>query len=181
MFGRARLSLLVFLSPLLAVVSLVTAGPPRDQVTPDGRVTAALELWRRDEPEARLKALRRLGRLGPRAAPAVPALASGLSDREPRIRKATADVLQQIGPAAHSAVPALVAALGDADRDVRTSAAYALVTTKPGPEMLPALVAHLSAPPERRCLAMIYALESLGAPAVPVLIGLLHDREQSVR
>ena len=181
MLRSAKWSLAVLVSLVPAVTPLVRAGVPQDPTTPDRRVAAALELWRRDEPKARLDALRRLKRLGPRAASAVPALVRGLSDREPRVRKATADVLHQIGPEAHPAVPALVAALADADRDVRTAAAYALVTTRPGPEILPSLTAHLRLPPERRCLQAIYSLQSLGAPAVPLLIELLHDREPSVR
>ena len=134
MFKRARHSLPVFLSAFLALAPLWTAGGAQETKTSDRRVAAALELWRGDDLKARLQALQRLGRLGPRAAPAVPALLAGLSDRDPKVRKDTADVLHRIGPPARPAVPALVSALNDPDSGVRAAAAWALQVAKPDPK-----------------------------------------------
>jgi HEAT repeat protein len=70
----------------------------------------------------------------------------------------------------------------DPERDVRAAAAGALGTTKPDPEsVIPDLVACLRSEPDRRCLAAAYALEALGEPAVPALIGLLKEGDVKVR
>ncbi len=182
MFKRARHSLPVFLSTLLALAPLWAAGGAQETKTSDHRVAAALELWRGDDPKARLQALQRLGRLGPRAAPAVPALIAGLSDLDPKVRKETAAVLRRIGPPAKPAVPALVSVLNDPDSGVRAAAAWALQVAKPDPQVvMPALVAHLRAGPDRRCPVVVYALAALGEPAMPVLIDLLTDNDKTVR
>jgi len=61
--------------------------------------------------DRRLKAAETLGRIGPDAAPAVPALTRLLDDPDARVRKAAIRTLGQIGPAAKDAVPALVQTL----------------------------------------------------------------------
>jgi len=95
------------LSQLLALFVVRMAGAAQDPTTFERQVSAALELWRGDDPKARLQALQRLGRLGSRAVAAVPALVVGLSDRDRNVRKETAGVLRSIGLAARPAVPAL--------------------------------------------------------------------------
>ena len=69
--------------------------------------------------DVRRSAADALGKIGPPAAEAVPALAAALHDPDEDVRRSAADALGKIGPAAAEAVPALAAALHDPDRDVR--------------------------------------------------------------
>lgn len=73
-----------------------------------------------------LKAIDRLGALGEKAAPAVPALIKALSRPEAEVRQHAARELGSIGPAAAAAVPALMEKLSDEKAEVRGYAAYAL-------------------------------------------------------
>jgi HEAT repeat protein len=181
-FKRVGHSLSVLLITHLLLAPLWSAGGAQETKSTDRRVAAALEIWRGGDPKARIQALQRLERLGPRAAPAVTALIVGLSDRDPKIRKETADVLHRIGPPARPAVPALLAALNDPDSKVRTAAAWALQAAKPDAKaVMPALVANLRAGADRRSPVVVYALAALGEPAMPVLIELLHDNDKGLR
>ncbi|WP_406695840.1 HEAT repeat domain-containing protein [Singulisphaera sp. Ch08] len=182
MFRRARHSFPGCLGLIMVLVLLTPIEAVEDSSQADRRVTEALALWEGGDTRARHEALHRLKRLGPRAAPAVPVLISGLAAREPRIRKESAQVLSRIGPAASRAVHALVAALNDPDGDVRTEAARALMTTKPDSRVvLPALVASLHAGPDRGFPMARYVFGSLGEVAVPVLIDLLKQDNAKVR
>ena len=96
-----------------------------------------------------------LGRIGPAAADAVPALADALKDQAADVRwSAAAAAWGGIGPAA---VPVLADALKDQDADVRRSTTAALGEI--GPAAVPALaIAHgrtrpctFGSPPPRRC------------------------------
>lgn len=148
----------------------------------DPRLTAALKLWNESRLEARRPVLRKLRRLGPRAAPAVEALKATLSDSDPKLRAEVATTLGRIGPAAGSAVPELLAALGDPIAEVRDAAARALAELEPDPSrVIPALVSSLRAGPDRRCLEAMAVLSKLGAPAVPALIGLVQDDDAELR
>jgi HEAT repeat protein len=75
---------------------------------------------------ARCAAIDALGRLGPAAAEAAPALTRLLADQKPVVRCAAAEALGRIGPAAAPAQAALELALKDDSGDVRTAAAEAL-------------------------------------------------------
>src|SRR3954451_24871524 len=88
-------------------------------------------------PAVRLDAAAALGRLGPKAGPAVPALAEALSDEDLYVRRLVPLALGDIG--AGAAVPGLIEALGDEDEGVRRRAAVALGEI--GPEAAPALAA----------------------------------------
>jgi HEAT repeat protein len=59
------------------------------------------------------------------------ALAEGMTDADPRARRAALDVLETLGAAAAPAAPALVGALGDQDRFVRWAAARTLGKISP--------------------------------------------------
>jgi len=174
-----------YLLPIL--LTLVSTSPAKGRVeqaaeAPDRRVTEAVKLWEGGDQEARLGALRRLERLGPRAAPAVGALIRGLTDRDPKIRTETANVLRRIGSAANPAVPILTAMLKDPERDVRSAAAWALGSSRPDPKsVIPALVASVRAEPDRRCLAAVRTLGAIGEPAVPSLIDLLKEKDPKIR
>jgi HEAT repeat protein len=184
--GACAMSLrIMFLHPIILVVATgLLAGQEADRASdePDPRATAAIDLWTAGDSSSRHRALRRLLRLGPRAAPAVPTLIGGLGDPDPKIRQESADVLHRVGPTANPAVPALINALQDPDRNVRSAAGLALTTTKPDPkQVIPALVAGLHAAPDRHCPTAVYVLGNLGEPGVPVLIGLLQDSDTSLR
>ena len=73
-----------------------------------------------------MEAATEIGRFGPRAASAVPALQKSLADPEPAVRMKAADALGMIGPASRPAMDLLRAALKDPDARVRTAAARAL-------------------------------------------------------
>jgi len=79
------------------------------------------------DPEVRSSAAVVLGKMGGRAAPAVPALLATLvheqSHRPSRTPSMVAVALGKVGP---DAVPGLVALIGHADADVRVNAAFAL-------------------------------------------------------
>jgi len=74
----------------------------------------------------RYRAARFLGRIGPQAHAAVPALIQTLDDPSKSVRHYAARALGDIGRQAKTAVPALTVALTDKDLRVRSSAAYAL-------------------------------------------------------
>ena len=76
-----------------------------------------------------------MGRIGPTAKEAVPALIIALEDESWRVRPRAAQALGEIGSAAKEAVPALITALKD--RLVRDSAVFAL--GKIGAAAIPAL------------------------------------------
>jgi len=90
----------------------------------EAAVSALVSALRDDE--TRLGALIILGRIGPKAHTAVPAIAYSLDNREPKIRHAALIALGHIGPAAQHAIPAIEKTLRDPDRQVRDAAAYAL-------------------------------------------------------
>ena len=80
----------------------------------------------------RRAAARALGRIGPKAKPAVPALAKLLKDGDVLLRWSTAKALGEIDPAAPTAAAVLAEALKDKNREVREAAASALGKTIPG-------------------------------------------------
>jgi hypothetical protein len=91
-------------------------------------------------------AVEELGKMGPAAAEAVPALITALGDAEPAVRSGATHALGRIGAAA---VPALISALGDAEREVRYWAAHALGQIRQAAEALPALSKALKDPSEK--------------------------------
>ncbi len=71
-------------------------------------------------------AARALGQIGPAAAGAVPALIETLRRPESHVRQQTAEALGRIGPAARTAVPALLEAMRDKRPEVRWRVAAAI-------------------------------------------------------
>ena len=67
-----------------------------------------------------------LGRIGPEAKEAVPALIIALNDQSEGVRSSAASALGRIRPEAKESVPALIIALNDQSEWVRHSAASAL-------------------------------------------------------
>ncbi len=88
------------------------------------QVKALGSLLAHPDPAVRAEAGWALGRLGPRARPAVPALLRGLTDAEESVRLDAAVALGQIGSS--EARAALFAALADARQGIRWRAAEAL-------------------------------------------------------
>jgi HEAT repeat protein len=126
----------------------------------------------------RLAALWDLQRMGPRAAPALPALIAALQEQDPFLRTAAAEALGAMGLAAEPAIPALVeAAMQDEGAALRLQATCALAAVGRRAEfVVPHLIHLLRSPKEDQRLATIRALGALGTDAaVPSLVGLLTD------
>jgi len=121
--------------------------PPGERTR--GRV---YDLIRRLQTEADAAAAEELGKLGPGAAEAVPALIEALEKKDDSVGRPAAEALGRIGPRAQEAVPALKKALKAGDPYVRIAAAAALAkidhaATEPMPVLISAL--KKGAPDER--------------------------------
>jgi HEAT repeat protein len=138
-----------------------------------------------------------LGRIGPHASAAVPALIRTLADRDPDVRRAAKEALGKVdpnwpqAPQAGSAVPALVQALADRDPDVRWAAEEALGKVDPNwpqaPQAGSAAPALAQALADRDPDVRTEAARTLGrigpqaGSAVPALIRTLADINWNVR
>jgi HEAT repeat protein len=122
-----------------------------------------------------------LGRLGARAAPAVPALIDALNDVDGDIRVAAAEALGRIG--AEPAIPALVEAIGERHEAVRVAAIEALERFGPaGKAAVPALIKCLKNADES-AVAAAWCLGEIGPdsrPAAPELTRLLLSRYENL-
>lgn len=135
------------------------------------------------EVDVRQEAAATLGRLGSKAAPAVPQLAKGLQQNRDwwNVRKAIIEALE-IGPAAADAIPNLVEMMQDKDDDVRKAALNAI--RKIGPSAVQALSEALPASTwwaKAEILKMLETFGSKAKAALPALIALLNDNDQDVR
>lgn len=154
---------------------------------------------------ARRQAVRALGRLGPQAEDAVPALIDSLKDNDHigvgtsskgafedsyaynSMREAAVWALLRMGPKAedallHSGVPLLVAGLTDSDPGVRDHSARALGAIGPKAKAaVPALKDCLRDKNASVRRAASFALESFGAEAVPALLEGLKSRNVTMR
>jgi HEAT repeat protein len=127
---------------------------------------------------ARINAIDRLGRAGPKAAQAVEALTGLLEDDSAKVRAHAAKALGDIGKPALPAVKALASLITDEDAHVRRAAVEALDDIEPGPEVgVPIIVKMLEdADPAARIRAL-HALADEGKTAVPHLIDALAKEE----
>ena len=188
--------------------AMVEIGPTIGKIGPVSEAVPPLVAVLTDHPSSPALqdlAARALGRIGPAAAEAVPALipltalgdsaAEALSKIEPAavpalvatlaspdrdLQPLAARALGRIGPAAAEAVPVLVAALEDFNRALRLSVAEALGEIGPAAAgAVPALVAALtSSGPDLQSLEA-EALGRIGpaaAEAVPALVARPHQR-----
>ncbi len=111
---------------LVALLSMLMLGCP-SKPTVNRKEIEDLERKVRDkEPAVQARAAFDLGKFGPDAAHAVPALAAALGSDNVDVRRNASLTLGKIGRAARSASGALKKALGDADYHVRRNAVYAL-------------------------------------------------------
>ena len=123
-----------------------------------------------------------LGKIGPNAKAAVPALLEGLydEDKDPIVGSCAAEALGKIGP---HAVPALVEALNNEHEDVRRHAARALGEIGPDAKAaVPVLLEVLNDEDEDVCECAAEALGKIGPDAkaaVPILTEVL-KRSSSV-
>jgi len=133
-------------------------------------------------------------RMGPQAAPTVPALIEAL--REPPageddvlFRRLAQLALAAIGPEAKAAVPVLIESLSSEEREVRGTACYALGKIGPAAaEAVPALQDRLQKVDDAGRTAVIWALlkvrpgdAELEKTAVPLLAKALNHEEELVR
>ena len=132
-----------------------------------------------------------LGKIGPDARPAIPALVMALADKDYHVRKAAAEALGKIGPDARQAIPTLVMALADKDYHVRKAAAEAL--GKIGPDARPAIPHLVNALAGKYSSVREAAAEALekvnpqwaqspeARQAIPALANALANKDSSVR
>lgn len=119
---RAAVAALKDEDPLVRCRAIVLLGHS-DPKHPDV-VLQVLELLK--QPVGRSELLSLLGRMGPEAARAVPALTKLLGNGDPSERRLAIQALRQIGPSAQPAVPALLEQLSANDFLTRIEAAHAL-------------------------------------------------------
>jgi HEAT repeat protein len=128
---------------ILGTVGPRTTGPGGKTV-----VESLCGLLKDDNAGVRHAAIESLGRMGPKAAPAVPQLV-GILETDAAARRDSAEALGKIGPEAKAAAPALAGAMKDRDRQVRDAAFEALGYVDP----------------EAACAALIDALKAKDASA----------------
>src|SRR5262249_23322989 len=132
--------------------------------------------------ESRRKATEAIGKIGPKAAPAGPALLRAIKDQDVVVRELANASLIQIGEAA---VPGLLEALKDNDQVIRINAAAALAHIDADAEGAVPILAEAMKDkvPHVRALAALAAYRQ-GGPIesiVPVLIDGLECEDVSVR
>jgi HEAT repeat protein len=131
--------------------------------------------------EARRAAAKELSEKGPEAKTAVPGLVAALKDKDLFVRRFAAQTLGEIGPdASATATPALKALLSDPKREVVEAAATALGKMGPsGVATLTDLVKEKGKDMDlkKKAIEALGKLGEDGKPAVPVLTGLIADKD----
>ncbi|MBI4601566.1 MAG: HEAT repeat domain-containing protein [Planctomycetes bacterium] len=141
-------------------------------------VPALLDLLQDKDYDFRWYAAKALGRIGPAASAAVPALMEALMS-DNTVGFCSARALGQIGPKAQAAVPALIRALEDPADIVRMKAAHALWMIGPAAEAaLPALHELAEKDEDETVRAIAKQATGLLTESPPVLIERLKDPEQ---
>src|SRR5262245_42330924 len=136
------------------------------------------ELVKLPKPDVRWYALDALGRIGPDARPAFPALLTPLHDDDIGVRAQATRVLPMIGAEPGAAIPLLLESLKDESDRVRIAAVEALASYGPkAATALPALMRNFRDRSSWSCAAAGKVLVAIGAPAAPPLIEALGDKE----
>lgn len=136
-------------------------------------IQALVELMTK-EMKYRLIAGQTLGKMGPDAKEALPALLELLKAEKAERPTTVLNVIAAIGPEAEAAVPAIVELMKDRDEGVRSSAA--MVAWAIGPkakDAVPALITLLDDKSSMVCWRSLQALEKIGPqayPALPILL-----------
>lgn len=147
-------------------------------------VSSLIKKLENDDPLVKIEAARKLGKIGPVAVKAVPALIEVLSnyDNGPNVRRAAAEALGKIGPAAVKAVPALIKGLGSSEKIIKFAATVAL--GKIGPAANDALLKTLNDGECNTKQNVAIALGEIGwadTRTIAALIKASADREWIVR
>jgi HEAT repeat protein len=111
------------------MAQLISAPPVNNAVfhTHNPKVVEALQALKDEDWQVRMAAALALEEIGPRAAPAIPALIQTLErDEREDVRRAAAEALGSVDLATMKALSALVRALGDKSNYVRWAAARTL-------------------------------------------------------
>jgi len=112
----------------------------------------------------------------------VSALAAGMRDVSPRVRRRAARAIGDQGPAAHAALQLLTAGLKDTDPSVRRDCAGSLGRLGPVAHAAAPLLVPLLADPENRTRAVIaVALKRIGRASVPALLAGLRAPDAAQR
>lgn len=111
-----------------------------------------------------------LGRIGPDAAPAVPALLEARTDLNGDVRRKAVYALGRIRPPADQTIPVLIETFKDDDVDVRRAAVEAVAGY--GKEAVPALIAALGDKSFAVRRQAVLTLTEIGPEAVPALAAL---------
>jgi HEAT repeat protein len=159
----------------MAARALIRIGPPA--------VASVVPLLQDPRAAVRKTAAEILGRIGPEAKEAVPALTRALTDTDRGVRLQATTALGQIDPG-NAAVRAaeLIAALKDKDPEVRGTAAESLGQLSPAPAgVVDALTAALRDDSFQVRLAAVYALGKLGPAGVPALQGAVQHTDTHIR
>jgi hypothetical protein len=138
-----------------------------------------------EDPQARIRVLHALGKLGPKAQESLGAVAKTLQeDSDTAVRKTAAETLAQIDANAEVALDALLTALKDKDRGVVHTAARLLIVGNDA-RTLPALRDMLRGGDDEHRAEAATALGNAGSPSpedVEALAGALaNDRNKDVR
>ena len=160
-----------------------------------GEVQGLVEALEDPDMYVRWEAARDLAEMGPKAAPAVPALAKMLNDRSGGyVQRAdvlhyevvcveAAEALANVGPEVRQAVPALTEAIRPKDRrsDFMINALHALAAAGPDAEpAVPVLIEVLNRGEGSVAAGAAFALGEIGRaarPAVPTLVTALQESE----
>jgi HEAT repeat protein len=139
------------------------------------------DLLKDENRRVRERAAQLLGRLGPKALPAVAALVKAHSDPNARMRLEAANALAAIGPGAKEAVAALAANLKDKDRRVVIGAALALWSVDGQEDKLILAAQALLADRASERLTATGGIAAAGTKAVPVFVKALRHEKAEVR
>jgi HEAT repeat protein len=133
------------------------------------------------DPEVRRMAQEAIGKLGPNAGPAVPALIQSLKDKDYLERSRICVTLTSIGK---PAVPALLALFKnkDTDRSIRVSLVTAIGSIgSEAKEAIPDLIEALKDPEPSIVRGSSSALANMGQVAIPSLIKALKEEDETIR
>jgi HEAT repeat protein len=146
-----------------------------------GDVPSLIKMLELKDVHIRASAVDRLGKMGEKAAPAVPTLIGLLNDETwveffIPLQSHASDALKRIGP---SSIPGLIGALDDPDAQIRVWAAGTLATLQaPEKAAVPALIKALKDSHANVRTHAVVVLGNIGKasqPALPLLASMLHD------
>ena len=100
--------------------------PPREPSLAE-TIQQQREALAKSDPQVRIKAAERLGKLGAKAAEAVPALVESLATEDAKVKTAVIEALGKIGPAAVTARNSLLPLLTKSPGEIKRAAAQALI------------------------------------------------------